>query len=323
MNLWPAEIISVTEYAVQVYFPNRLINRANRSTLQLQKAEVGPAFSNALGLSYNIRVVRGIVDFHTHAFPDDLAERAMKTLEREGGVNACLNGKISSLLGSMDRHGIERSVVCSIATKPSQFEPIFAWSMKVKSDRIIPFPSFHPSDTQFNERTRQIKGEGFKGVKFHPYYQDFNLDDDRLFPIYEGISKENLIMVVHTGFDFAFPRIKKADPLKIAKVKDAFPDLKLVATHLGSWEQWQEVEELLIGKPVFMEISFSLEYLTKERARKMILGHPPEYILFGTDSPWTGQGKTLSLLRGLDLGEELEGLILSKNADDLLNSAGG
>ncbi len=263
------------------------------------------------------------MDFHTHAFPDDLAERAMKTLEREGGVNACLNGKIASLLGSMDRYGIGRSVVCSIATKPSQFEPIFAWSVKVKSDRIIPFPSFHPSDSKFRERVRQIKGEGFKGVKFHPYYQDFNLDDERLFPIYEGISKENLIMVVHTGFDFAFPRIKKADPLKIVKVKDAFPELKLVTTHLGSWEQWQEVEELLIGKPVFMEISFSLEYLPGDRAKKMILGHPPGYILFGTDSPWTDQGKTLSLLRGLDLGEELEGLILSGNADNLLRSAGG
>jgi len=30
----------------------------------------------------------------------------------------------------MDRHGIEKSVICSIATKPSQFDPILEWSKR-------------------------------------------------------------------------------------------------------------------------------------------------------------------------------------------------
>lgn len=265
-------------------------------------------------------VINGIIDFHTHAFPDELAERAMKTLEEEGGIRAHLDGKVSSLLDSMDRYGVEKSIVCSIATKPSQFDPIIKWCKKIRSDRIIPFPSFHPDDPEYIERIVQVKGEGFKGIKFHPYYQDFNLDDERLFPIYEKLSEKNLIVVVHTGFDFAFPRIKKADPSKIANVKEKFPDIKLVTTHLGSWEQWAEVEEHLMGKPLYMEISFSLEFLKKERARDIITNHPGEYILFGTDSPWTEQGKTLSLLRELQLGQEMERLILRDNAVNLLNS---
>jgi predicted TIM-barrel fold metal-dependent hydrolase len=265
-------------------------------------------------------MTKGIIDFHTHAFPDEIAERAMKTLEEEGDIKAHLDGRISSLLSSMDRCGIEKSIVCSIATKLSQFSPIFAWCKKIKSDRIIPFPSFHPEDPHFAERTRQIKQEGFKGIKFHPYYQDFNLDDERLFPLYEKICEENLIVVVHTGFDMAFPRIEKADPAKVVTVKKAFPDIKLVTTHLGSWEQWAEVEQLLMGKPIHMEISFSLESLEKERARAIILNHPKEYILFGTDSPWTDQKKTLELLQELDLGQEMEGLILRENAANLLQS---
>jgi len=262
----------------------------------------------------------GIVDFHTHAFPDALAERAMKTLEEEGGIKAHLDGRVSSLLSSMDTHSIEKSVVCSIATKPSQFDPILKWCKQIQSERIIPFPSFHPGDPDFRERIIEIKGEGFKGIKFHPYYQDFALNEEGLFPVYEEICRTNLVVVVHTGFDIAFPRIPKADPLGIVEVKKRFPELKLVTTHLGSWEQWKEVEELLMGKPIFMEISCSLESLDKNRAREIILNHPRDYILFGTDSPWTGQGETLALLQNLDLGEEMENLILKENAVNLLNS---
>ena len=68
--------------------------------------------------------MKGIIDFHTHAFPDELAERVIKMLEDEGGVKARLDGKISSLLGSMDKCGIEKSVICNIATKPAQFDSI-------------------------------------------------------------------------------------------------------------------------------------------------------------------------------------------------------
>ncbi len=262
----------------------------------------------------------GIVDFHAHAFPDELAERAMKMLAEEGGIQASLDGRVSSLLRSMDKNGIEKSIVCSIATKPSQFDTILRWSRTIGTDRIIPLPSLHPLDPEAAEQVSHIKGEGFKGIKFHPYYQDFNVDDERLFPVYERICRENLIMVVHTGFDFAFEKVRKADPVRIMRVLRRFPDIKLVTTHLGAWDDWDEVEKHIAGKKIYMEISFSLEYLGKEVARKIILNHPPDHVLFGTDSPWTDQGGTLALLKGLDLGPEREKLILRENALGLLNS---
>ncbi|PKL52302.1 MAG: amidohydrolase [Nitrospira bacterium HGW-Nitrospira-1] len=264
-----------------------------------------------------------IIDFHTHVFPDEIAERAMKTLLEEGKkkheVNAYLDGRLSSLLSSMDRNGIERSIVCSIATKPSQFEPIIAWSKKIRSDRIIPFPSLHPDDRDFAGRISRIRDEGFKGIKFHPYYQDFAIDEERLLPIYEKISAENLIIVMHTGFDLAFERIRICDPEKIAHVLEKFPDLKMVTTHLGAWEDWDEVEKHIVGKKIFMEISYALDILSKEQARRIILNHPGEYVLFGTDSPWTDQSTTLALLKNLELGSEREDLILGENAAALLD----
>ncbi|MFZ5906713.1 MAG: amidohydrolase family protein [Nitrospirota bacterium] len=260
-----------------------------------------------------------IIDFHTHAFPDELAERVIQMLEDEGGIKAHLDGKISSLLSSMDSCGIEKSVICNIATKPSQADSILQWCKTIGSERIIPFPSFHPFDPEFRRRVDAIKQAGLKGIKFHPYYQDFVIDDERLMPVYETICDENLILVMHTGFDFAFPRTKIADPEKIINILGTFPSLNLVTTHLGAWEQWHEVADFLLGKQIYMEISFSLDFLN-DTVRKIITSHPPEFILFGTDSPWTDQEKTLSLLKGLQLGEEKEELILRENAAKLLNS---
>ena len=262
----------------------------------------------------------GIVDFHTHAFPDELAGKAMSMLESEGDVKAHLDGKISSLISSMDTCGIEKSVVCSIATKPSQFDPILQWSKKIASDRIVPFPSVHPDDPDAAEKVSLIKKEGFKGIKFHPYYQDFSVDDERVFPVYQRIVETGLIVVMHTGFDFAFERKRIVDPEKIVRVMENFPELKLVTTHLGAWDDWDEVEKHLSGKEVYMEISFSLEFLNKERAKSIISKHSIDYILFGTDSPWTDQGNTLRLLRSLDLGQDAEEVILKDNALRLLGS---
>lgn len=265
-----------------------------------------------------------IIDFHTHAFPDALAGRAMQALLEEGrkmhDVNAYLDGTIASLLGSMDRSNIEKSVICSIATKPAQFEPIFKWSQQIMTDRIIPFPSLHPDAADAVDQVRRIRAEGFKGVKFHPYYQDFSIDEERLAPIYRRLAAEGLIVVMHTGFDLAFERVRKADPLRIVRVLDRFPDLKLVTTHLGSWEDWEEVEKHIVGNRIYMEVSYSLDCMDRETARRIILNHPPDHVLFGSDSPWADQAEAIDLLRSLELGDEREHLIFRENARTLLAS---
>lgn len=89
-----------------------------------------------------------IIDFHTHAFPDEIAERAIKKLEEKSQVKACLNGTLDNLLRSMDKSQIAKSVLCNIATKPEQFNSIIKWSDKIRSERIIPLPSVHPDDKE-------------------------------------------------------------------------------------------------------------------------------------------------------------------------------
>lgn len=260
----------------------------------------------------------GFIDFHTHAFPDELAARAIPYLEEEGDIKACLNGTLSDLLRSMDRAGIEKSLICSIATRPVQFKSIFNWSKAIRSERIIPLPSVHPKAVDLEDQLRLIRAEGFAGIKLHPYYQDFFIDDPALDRLYTALIEHDLLLVMHTGFDIAFPRMELCDPVRIRGVMERFPELKLVTTHLGGWDDWERVRELLIGRPVYMELSFSLNFLDRETARAMILSHPPEYLLFGSDSPWADQKKSLDQLRALDLDEELLQRIARDNAEFLL-----
>jgi len=261
-----------------------------------------------------------IIDFHTHAFPDALADRAMAQLLSETDqVRPFLDGKVSSLIASMDANGIETSVLCSIATKPSQFEPIFRWSQQIASERIIPLASVHPQDPAAVEHIHQIAQAGLKGVKMHPYYQNFYLDDPHLYPLFEAIQAEGLLLTMHTGYDFAFDRIDRATPKQIWDVVQRFPEMKLVTTHLGAWEQWDDVQRYLLGKPIFMETSFSVEYLGTERVRQMLLSHPPEYILFGTDSPWTDQGETIASHESIDLPAEIQKKYFFENSSKILD----
>ncbi|MEW6536630.1 MAG: amidohydrolase family protein [Candidatus Auribacterota bacterium] len=259
-----------------------------------------------------------IIDFHTHAFPDTIAPQAMKTLQEGADCTAFLNGTVADLLRSMDSAGIRTAVLASIATKPEQFSAILRWSGSVASERIVPFPSVHPDDTLGVEHVHHVADLGFKGIKLHPYYQKFVLDDERMMPLYAAMNERGLIVLCHTGFDIAFPHDRICDPQKIAVVKYRFPALKFVCSHLGAWDDWDEVEKYIIGKEIYMEMSYSQGYLPDERIRSFLTAHPKDYILFGTDSPWMDQSQAVRFARSLKLSPDRESALFSENASRLL-----
>lgn len=264
-----------------------------------------------------------ITDFHTHAFPDGLAERAIASLSEGNEHRAFHDGTVAGLRKSMEEAGIGRSVICSIATKPAQFQNILDWSLTVNSEQLVALGSVHPQAADPAGELAQLQQAGLCGIKVHPYYQDFVYDSPEMARVWRAAEQLGLLVVSHTGFDAAYPaRDRRCDPEHILRVVERFPDLKLVTTHLGSWDDWDMVERYLIGKPVYIEISFGVQMVAPERLREMLLAHPAGYLLFGTDSPWTCQRESLELLRSLKLPASLEQALLSDNADRLLRQVG-
>jgi hypothetical protein len=260
-----------------------------------------------------------IVDFHTHAFPDDLAEKALNNLAYKSQILPSYDGTISGLIKSMDEAGIEKSVICNIATKPTQTENILKWCVKIKSDRIIPFASIHPDNNK--DIVGKIKKAGIRGIKLHPMYQDFFADDEKMFPIYEEIEKNNLILIFHSGFDIAFPTDERASVERILKVGRKFPQIRIVASHTGGWKMWDEVLRTLAGENVWIEISMTLKYIENiEIFHEILAKHSPDKILFGTDAPWGSQKEDVEAVKKLAISENLRGKIFYLNAELLLES---
>ena len=65
-----------------------------------------------------------IIDFHTHTFPDSIAARAVDSLSKEAHIVPYTDGTVSGLLNSMDKGGIDMSVLLPVATASSQVESI-------------------------------------------------------------------------------------------------------------------------------------------------------------------------------------------------------
>ena len=93
-------------------------------------------------------------DFHTHIFPNKIAERAVASLiekaEEATGERGCLTahteGTLDSLRLSMERSGIDKSLVLPVCTSPSQFDSINRYAAEINGvdGRIYSFGGIHP-----------------------------------------------------------------------------------------------------------------------------------------------------------------------------------
>ena len=147
-----------------------------------------------------------LIDFHSHAFPEKIASRALAGLSKaSGGLEPQSNGTLSSLLEEMKKDGVDISVVQSIATNPSQQKNVNDFAMEMnKEANIFAFGSVHPDAPDALVELERIKDAGLKGVKFHPEYQNFYADDVKMRPIYKKISSLGLVTLFHAGHDFGF-----------------------------------------------------------------------------------------------------------------------
>jgi uncharacterized protein len=259
-----------------------------------------------------------VIDFHTHAFPDFLAGRAVQAIEAKAVMQrAYHDGTIAGLLGSMDAAGIEISVLACIATAPEQFESIFKWCGAVRSDRIVPFPSVHPADPDAPGRIRQIAGAGFKGIKLHPLYQDFDVLDPRAVAVYQAVAEAGLILLFHSGDDLGFLGDHRCAPRRMLEIKQQVPSLTMVLAHLGGFWESTEFAQHGLGTDVYIDASLTIPSEPSEQFTRICREHRGR-VMFATDSPWTDQTEEVEKLRRAIDDPELREDVLWRNAARLL-----
>jgi len=260
-----------------------------------------------------------VFDIHTHVFPDAIAARVVADLGRRAGLVPAYDGTLAGLRRSMAEAGITAALNGPVATRPEQVESVNRWAVAHNTWPVLSLGSIHPQYPALEAELEKIKQAGLPGIKLHPEYQDFYREDPEMQRIWATCSRLNLLVLLHAGEDIDFAPPCHTPPAALRRLIEHYPGLRLVLAHFGGWRLWQQVEDELIGQPVYLDISFTAGYLDQNKLVELIQRHGTRRVLFGTDAPWTDQSLELAVFRQLPLTENEQRQILWENAAGLLN----
>lgn len=237
------------------------------------------------------------------------------------------DGTLANHLDHLDLAGVDKAVMCPIATKPGQFDIIQRRSVAILSgeagaraqQKLIPFGSVHPLDPNWSAHLDEIAAAGLKGVKFHPYYQNFSLADPAVWPMFRKIADLGLVVQTHAGRDLGYPGRRDAcGPTECAVLLRQVPDLKLIVAHLGGCAGYpSHATDVLLELGAYIDTSAIASCWHKDEEMRLLRSWPRDRILFATDFPWTHYPESLAWVKSVRAPEDLPAL-LGGNAARLL-----
>ena len=259
-----------------------------------------------------------VIDFHVHMFPKKLAQRALSELAQRAGLTPAGEASPDAVSAEMRRAGIDLAVIQNIATNAKQTRNVnrFAADIDQRAE-FIAFGSVHP-DSDWRYELDVLKENGIRGIKLHPDYQQFYVDDPKMQPIYEGILKRGFVLLFHAGIDIGLPSPVHCTPERAARTLGLFRGEKVVFAHSGGYGMWQEVEQYLLGEDVYIDTSVTREYLPQAERERLYRLHSEQKTLFATDYPWSNFREEIEGIHALSMSEEWKENVLHANAERLL-----
>lgn len=141
-------------------------------------------------------------------------------------------------------------------------------------DRLLPGPVFRPSIVGVKETLREMEylatKKGVKYCKIYPPGEQWNMDDQRYWPVYSLAQELGLVMAFHTGHGYVFgANTEAAHPRHLEAVCRNFYDLKILAFHMG----WPWCEDLNCIAGAYPNLYIGLSWLNQiARTRPRFFG---------------------------------------------------
>lgn len=257
-----------------------------------------------------------IIDTHTHVYPEKIARKATLSVCDFYGIGSDNTGTSKELIEKGSRAGIEKYLILPVAIRPEQVSAIndFIRSECDAHSEFIGFGTVHAGLENIAEEVDHIRALGLRGVKMHPDTQMFNIDDERLYPLYEEIEGK-MPVYLHTGdyrYDYSHPR-------RLRRVLDDFPKLQVVAAHLGGWSVQDTAQEYLRDTDVLVDVSSSLMFMPPEKAVEYIRAFGTERVMFGSDFPLWDPDSEFERFMSLPLTDAEKEQIAYTTAKEFLN----
>jgi predicted TIM-barrel fold metal-dependent hydrolase len=304
-----------------------------------------------------------IIDVHYHqipVLPDEIIEhvlsepmRAVKVMgldidkatliERAKETFADPEG--DKLMAGMDEAGVDFTVICAVDNAENEVitrdlvvmqNQMVAEVAKKNPDRVMALAGVDPR----REDAVAILGEcfdelGMKGLKYHADY-GFDPAGPESYKLLEIVAENNGVLLTHTGPLAPPARAKYAEPALLADIAVDFPDLKVIAAHMGyiNWRPWAALaahQPNLYGDLAMWDtIAIGRYELFCRELRDLLDFAGVNKVLFGTDDPvfriirptreWIQLIKDLpeKAPAGIKFTEEEVNAILGGNAASLL-----
>lgn len=259
-----------------------------------------------------------IIDFHAHVFPQPIAQKATDNVGSYYGLRMQAVGMAEQLLARAAGLNMLGFVVHSSATKAAQVEKVndFIAGLVRENPVFIGFGTIHKDYENPEREIQRCMTLGLRGLKLHPDFQHFELDQKEMFPIYQIASDLGLPILFHVGDK----NTDASSPTRVRRVLDLFPRLKVIAAHMGGYSAWDEAMECLYGRNVYFDTSSTMIVLPHKKVREMIYRHGIEKILFGSDFPIQTTPAAAMDIEQLGLPSADKDLVYHQNAERLLSA---
>lgn len=225
---------------------------------------------------------------HSHVFPKDIKEE----------------GTIDNLKRLLDDCGIDKCVAFPCFhdrfEESSHTDTPNEWlynQLKGEKD-IYGFGVVDFNAKSMRDQVDRIADYGFKGIKLHPAYQEFDIDGEKAFEVYQRAEELGLFLTFHCGMHWH--RLRGVRPILYDEVAWNFKNLRFSLEHLGGYHFFNESlavmcnnsrggvqPRVFAGWTSISDINGNSEWtLTNEQLETIILQTGEERSLFGLDFPY-------------------------------------
>jgi len=261
------------------------------------------------------------------AFRDSVTGLTHRLGTREtAGQGAIVEANVESLIFSMDEAGIQKACVLSEAMLSLSYghrvRSSNGWVAEEISrypDRLVGVANVGPIvkrgvKNAVWELEYLVKERNFKGCKLYGP-DEVPMNDRQLWPFYEKIQELGIVLFIHTGFAWlGGGRTVNCIPILLEDVCESFPEIPIVAYHLGyPYHHELNIEaakfpNLYIGTSVLNNLGRGSPKIAQELLGEAMLWAGSDKICWGTDwgGPVLGHKGEVDFLKNIQISEELQ-----------------
>lgn len=228
----------------------------------------------------------------------------------------------AELVASMDALGIAQGLLTSV---PLIFEyGSFERECRALRDvvdeypdrfRALPFIDPAQAMTAARNLRHAVEGCGFAGARIFPAAAGIPANDRRFYPIYTTAAELGVPLTVNVGVPGPHYPAEPARPLHLDDVCRDFPELTLVATHMG--HPWQaELVSLMAKYPNLhlMTSAWAPRYYPRE-ILDFLSSRGRDQVMFATDHPLVPFERCIDELARLELPPDVWPAFVRDNAE--------